>query len=67
MTNQQRKELLNEGKADHFDDPYEYARHLERTGQKHEANLVRRAMNRQEEREDEEELARMWEKENDKK
>ena len=45
MTNQQRKELLNEGKADHFDDPYEYARHLERTGQKHEANLVRWAMN----------------------
>ena len=46
---------------EYFGDPYAYIRYLESTGQKHEANLVRREMNRREEREDEEGLGRMWE------
>lgn len=44
------KEKHNEGPEDHFEDPYEYARYLERCGQKHEANLVRREMEKEEER-----------------
>ena len=49
MSYRQLKEKHNEGLEEHFEDPHEYARHLERTGQKHEANLVRRMMKRKEE------------------
>ena len=38
------KDEYGEGPEDHFEDPCEYARYLERTGQKHEANLIRREM-----------------------
>jgi len=44
------KEEYGEGSEDHFEDPYEYARYLERTGQKHEANLIRRMMKNKEEK-----------------
>ena len=52
MSYRQLKEKHNEGKEDHFEDPYEYARHLERTSQKHEANLVRRMMKKEEEKDE---------------
>ncbi len=48
MTYQQRKELLNEGQEDYVDLD-EYIQYLERTGQRHEANLIRRAMKKMEE------------------
>lgn len=49
MIDQQRKELLNEGPEEHFEDPYDRIRYLERTDQRHEANLIRRAMKKEEE------------------
>jgi len=51
MSYRQLKEEYGEGPEDHFEDPYEYARYLERTGQKHEANLIRRAMEEEEDNE----------------
>ena len=61
MNWQKLKDEYGESKAEHFDDPNAYIRYLESKGQKHEANRVRREMNRREEREDEEGLGRMWE------
>ena len=43
------KEKYGEGKEDHFEDSYEYIRYLERMGQKHEANLIRRKIRKEEE------------------
>lgn len=42
------KEQYGESKEEHFD-TQELIQHLERTGQKHEANLIRRAMKKEEE------------------
>ena len=42
------KEEYGEGPEDHLEDPYEYVRYLERTGQKHEANLIKQSMKREE-------------------
>ena len=42
------REEYGEGPEDHFDDPYEYARYLERTRQKGEANQIRRMMEKEE-------------------
>ena len=49
MSWQKLKEKHNEGKEEHFDDPYDYIRHLEHCGDKHGANLVRREMRKREE------------------
>ena len=49
MSWQKLKEKHNEGKEEHFDDPYAYIRHLEKCGDKHGANLVRRSLKKQEE------------------
>lgn len=48
MSWRQLREEYNEGPEDHFEDPYEYIRYLERTGQKHEANLIRQSLEREE-------------------
>lgn len=45
------KEFYGEGKEEHFDEQ-ELIQHLERTGQKHEANQVRRIMKREEEKDE---------------
>lgn len=47
MSYREFKEQHGEGKEEHFEDPYEYIRYLERTGQKHEANLVRRDLEKE--------------------
>lgn len=44
------REEYGEGPEDHFDDPYEYARYLERAGQKHQAKTIRRMMEKEEEK-----------------
>jgi len=51
MTHQKLKDEYGESKAEHFEDPYEYARYLERMGQKHETNLARRVIERRQENE----------------
>jgi hypothetical protein len=47
------RELYNEGPEDHFDDPYEYARYLERCGNKARARAIRRMMEGKEDAENE--------------
>jgi len=49
MSYRQLKEQYGEGPEEHFEDEYEYARYLERTGQKHEANRIRRVIRKKEE------------------
>ena len=51
MSYKQLKEKYNEGKEEHFDDPYDYIRYLERCGDKSGANQVRRKLRREEENE----------------
>lgn len=53
MSYRQLREKHNEGKEEHFDDPYDYIRYLERCGDKHGANQVRRRLRRGEDAEDE--------------
>ena len=48
MSYRELEEQYGEGKDEHFDDVYDYIRYLERTGQKHEANLIRRDLEREE-------------------
>lgn len=52
MNWQEFKDEYGEGPEDHFEDAYEYARYLDRTGQKHKANLVRRNMEGEESEEE---------------
>lgn len=49
MSYRQLKEKHNEGKEEHFDDPHDYIRYLERCGDKAGANQVRRKLRREEE------------------
>ena len=46
------REEFGEGKEDHFDDPYEYVRYLERCGDKAEARRLRKRLEKQEEESD---------------
>lgn len=48
MSYRKLKEQYGEGKEEHFDDPYDYIRYLERCGDKSGANLVRRRLEREE-------------------
>ena len=50
MSYRQLREKYNEGPEDHFDLD-EYIQYLERTDQRHEVNLIRRQLRREEENE----------------